>query len=86
MCIDRCIPLPVNIINLILQEYRILHQSADRKYSRILTFEEWDCVKVYLCPLLPDVRSNVVLYEGFEVSPSCPFDMSSIKMDMDVEH
>ena len=40
VCIDRCIPLPVNIINLILQEYRILHQSADRKYSRILTFEE----------------------------------------------
>jgi len=60
VCIDRCTPLPFNSIHLVLQEYRILHQSADRKYSRILTFEDRDCVKVYFCPLLPDVRNNIV--------------------------
>jgi hypothetical protein len=43
-------------------------------------------VKVYFCPLLPYVRSNIALYEGFEASPSCPFDISSIKVDMDMEH
>jgi len=40
-------------------------------------------VTVLLCPVLHDIRKSIALRKGSQISPTCPFDKSSITMSLE---
>ena len=42
-------------------------------------------MKVLFCPMLPDIRESVALFQGSHTSSACPSDKNSTKTKMNME-